>query len=237
MGLKKCKHHLPFPLELLGIIRINKTLDCDSHTTEMCPNVYNRKLVSPFTPKVPAHLSIPSITGRGTRTVACGICSLTPHPHPYPYDLWIGLDASSNSTLICNLLSKVWLMGRRGGGGGGGGGALVFICIDWWVKWWPALSRHRLYCTGCCKYLLEYEMCNVWATFSNIAHLPRMFPLLFEKRIGLVTMDLFVSYLHFKLRIFSWSVSGLGNESSCDVWGGECTIWLLCGGLIWSLCF
>ena len=42
---------------------------------------------SPLTPMVPADLSIPLITGRGTGIETCGIGSVLP-----PDDLWVGLD-------------------------------------------------------------------------------------------------------------------------------------------------
>ena len=57
-------------------------------------------------PMVPAPLSIPLMTGRGTVTETCGIGSVFPSD-----DLWIGLDTDTNCTLIYDLFLKVWLMG------------------------------------------------------------------------------------------------------------------------------
>ena len=46
-----------------------------------------------------------------------------------------------------------------------------------------------------------YEMSNAWATVSTIVHLPRIFPptdFLFEKRIGLVSMDrLYIMFTYY----------------------------------------
>ena len=80
-------------------------------------------------------------------------------------------ESESESDVVCHLYS--------------------FVLTDDDGLWQPALSGHWLSYTGCCQN--KYEMSNVWATVFTIVHLPRMFPptgFLFEKRIGLVTMDL-----------------------------------------------
>ena len=58
---------------------------------------HGKHLIS-LTPMVPAHLSIPLITGQGTGTETCGIDSVFP-----PDDLWIGLDTYMNCILIYDL--------------------------------------------------------------------------------------------------------------------------------------
>ena len=85
-------------------------------------------------------------------------------------------------------------------------------------------------------------MFHVWVTVSLIVHLPRMFPptdILFEKkkRIGLVSIDLFISYLHTLLVIINRSVSGLATDSPCGVWGRGLTTCLLCNGPILGVCY
>ena len=109
------------------------------------------------------------------------------------------------------------------GKGGGGGHLYLFVLTD------GESDGLRFPGTGC----TVPDVANIYLNMKCVMYgllfliLPtslECFHFFFEKRIGLVTMDLFVSYLHFKLRILSWSVSGLGNESPCDVWGGECTV-------------
>ena len=80
---------------------------------------------SPLTPMVPAHLSIPLISGRGTVTETCGIGCVVP-----PDDLWIGLDTYTNCTLVYDLLSTVCLM-------------RFATCIHlYWLIWkgWPMVA-------------------------------------------------------------------------------------------------
>ena len=62
-------------------------------------------------------------------------------------------------------------------------------------------------------------MFNVWATVSTIVHLPRMFPptdILFEKRIGLVSMDLLYIIFAYYTQDNEQECSGL--DSPCGVW-------------------
>ena len=71
-----------------------------------------------LTPMVPAHLSNPLNTGRGTGIETCGIGSVFPPDDPWTF---------KNCTLISDLLFKVWLMGC----------VTCVICIDWRRKGWP----------------------------------------------------------------------------------------------------
>ena len=111
-----------------------------------------------------------------------------PHVGPMDLTIWvgIGLVTCMNYILLYDLLLKDWLMGC----------AAYFICIDWWWKGWPMVAcpfRHWVSCTGCCQYLLNNEMFNVWATVSTIVRLPGIFPptdFPFENRMGLVSMDI-----------------------------------------------
>ena len=60
---------------------------------------------SPLTPMLPAHLFIPSITGRGIGTETCGIGSVFS-----PDDLWTGLYTYKKCILKYDLLLNMWLM-------------------------------------------------------------------------------------------------------------------------------
>ena len=73
----------------------------------------------PLTSMVPAHLSIPLITGRRTGTETYWIGGVFP-----PDDLWIFLDTYLNCILIYAWFFKVSLVGC----------ATCIICIDWWRK-------------------------------------------------------------------------------------------------------
>ena len=83
-------------------------------------------------------------------------------------------------------LLKVWLVGC----------ATCFICIDWWGKGWLMVACPFQVLVVLYRMLpifTQYGMFNVWDTVSTIVHFPRMFPptdFLFEKRLGLVSMDL-----------------------------------------------
>ena len=93
--------------------------------------------------------------------------------------------------------------------------------------WWPALSWHWFSCTGCYQHLFNMKFFNVWTTVVTIVNLSRMFPptdFLFVKRIGLVSMDLILSYLHTILRIICRDVSCLTTDYPCGVWGRGCWV-------------
>ena len=94
---------------------------------------------------------------------------------------------------------------------------------------------YRLSCTGCCQYSLNmkclmYGILLLQLSISLGCFHPRTFFL--KKRIGLVSIDLFISYLHTLLMIINRSVSGLVTDSPCCVWGRGLTICLLCNGPI-----
>ena len=115
-----------------------------------------------------------------TCTEICGIGRMFPSDN-----FWIGLDTYMNCILIYHLLLKVWLTGC----------ATCFICIDWWGRGMPMLAcpfRALVVLYRMLPIFTKYEMSNIWATVSTIVQLSGMFPptdFLFEKRIGLVSMD------------------------------------------------
>ena len=155
---------------------------------------------SPLPPLVPAHLSSPLITGRGTGTETCGIGGVFP-----PDDLLIGLDAYMNCILIYDLFWKVWLMGCA---------TCLFVLTDGERDglWWPVLSGHWLSCTGCYQYLLNMKWLMYWLPFLQLStslgcFLPRTFFL--KKRIGLVSMDLiYITFTYYNqqecFRLSNW---------------------------------
>ena len=107
----------------------------------------------------------------------------------HPSDLWICLDSYTKIVhwyMIYIQKSDWW------------GVLLVFICIkifNWWEKKGAMVIcpfRHWLSCTGCFQHLLDTK-----CTLSTFVHLPRMFlsmDFLIENKIGVITMDLFISY-------------------------------------------
>ena len=170
---------------------------------------------------VPAHLYIPSISGRGTGTETYGVCSVLP-----PDDLWIGLDTYMNCILIYDLLLKVGLMWC----------ATCFICIDRWGNgWWLALSGHWLSCTGCYQYLLNMKLLMSVLPFLHMsASLGCFHPRTFILKNG---FDYFpwtsiISYLHTMLKIISRGVSRFVTDSPCGVWGSGWTTCLLCDAAV-----
>ena len=97
-------------------------------------------------------------------------------------------------TYIYDLLLKVWLMGCT----------TSFICVDWWAKGWPMVDcpfRSQVFLYRMLPIFTLYEMSNVWATVFTIVQLLRMFQptdFLFEKRNGLVSMDLlYIIFTHY----------------------------------------
>ena len=77
---------------------------------------------------------------------------------------------------------------------------------------YASTQMHWLSCTGCCQYLLNMKCLMYGLLFLQLS------TPLFEKRIGLVYMDLL--YIIFTiLRIISRGVSGLTTDSPCGVWG------------------
>ena len=118
---------------------------------------------SPLTPMVPAHLSIPLITYRGTGTRHRQCVSSW-----WPLD-WFGYLHKSD-----------WW-----------GVPLDFIYIHWSGQGWPMVAcpfRALVVLYRMLPIFTEYKIFNVWATVATICPPPTDF--LFEKRIGLLSMDL-----------------------------------------------
>ena len=113
---------------------------------------------SPLTPMVPAHLSIPLITGRGTGTETCRIGSAFPSD-----DLWIGLDTCTNCTLVYDLILKRLSDGVCHFN--------LFVLTDGERDglWWPTTSGHWLFCTGCCKYLRNMKFLMFGLLFLQLS--------------------------------------------------------------------
>ena len=136
---------------------------------------------SPLTPMVPAHLSIPLITYRGTGTGHRQCVSSW-----WPLD-WFGYLHKSDWWGVPLVL-------------------FIFTDRDRDGLWWPALSGHWLSCTGCCQYLLNTKYLMYGPLLLQFVHLPRTFFL--KNGLGYFPWTSFVSHLHTILRIISRSVSG-----------------------------
>ena len=185
----------------------------------------------PLTLMVPAHLSIPLITGRGTGTVTCWIGGVFP-----PDDLWIGLDIYMNCILIYDWFWKPdWL----------GVPIVLFVMTDGERDslWWPAFSGHWLSSDGCYQYLLDMRCLMYGLMFLRLStSLGSFHPRTF---FGLDSLDWtgshgplyirFTYYIQYNQR--ECCVSGLATDSPCGVLGRGWTTCLLGDGPILGSCF